>query len=131
VAKDSQHRPGSTDTSADAPWAVEDYTSQGGRSLVREFIESLTGRNKADAIALIELLGERGNSLRPPHSRSLGEGLFEMRGKAVLIFYLFRSNRRIVLLSGVVKRRRSIPLKVPVHARALQREVLARETEVS
>lgn len=129
MAKDSQDSPASTDRAADSPWAVEDYTSPGGGSPVRKFIEGLTGRDKAEAIALIKLLGERGSSLRPPHSKCLGEGLFELRGKAVRMFYLFRSNRRIVLLTGTVKRRRSIPRKVLAHARALQKEALTSDEE--
>jgi hypothetical protein len=114
---------------ANAPWLVEEYRTVGGRSLIRDFIEGLNARNKVEAIALIKLVEERGNTLRPPHSKSLGEGLYELRGKVVRIFYLFRPNRRIVLLDGLVKRRRSIPEKDLEHARALQRKVLESEPD--
>jgi len=44
-------------------------------------MQSLEGRNQAEAIALVKLLEERRNSLRRPQSAALGEGLFELRGK--------------------------------------------------
>jgi len=58
-----------------------------------------------------------------PHSRSLGEGLNELRGKQVRIFYVFRPQRRIVLLDGMVKKRDDIPAAVLKRLRQLQREV--------
>jgi hypothetical protein len=114
---------------ANAPWLVEEYRTAGGRGLIRDFIEGLNARNKVEAIALIKLVEERGNALRSPHSKSLGDGLFELRGKEVRIFYLFQPNRRIVLLDGLVKRRHSIPAKDLEHARALQRKVLESEPD--
>jgi hypothetical protein len=112
-----------------SPWLIEEYKTAGGRSLIRDFIEGLHERNKVEAVALIRLVEERGNTLRPPHSKSLGEGLYELRGKEVRIFYLFRPSRRIVLLDGLVKKRQSIPAKDLEHARALQRKVRENEPD--
>lgn len=111
------------------PWFIEEYKTAGGRSLIRDFIEGLNERNKVEAVALIRLVEERGNTLRPPHSKSLGEGLYELRGKEVRIFYLFRPNRRIVLLDGLVKKRQRIPAKDLEHARTLQRKVRENEPD--
>ena len=72
---------------------------------------------------MIQFLSERGNTLRLPHSRSLGEGLNELRGKQVRIFYVFRPQRRIVLLDGMVKKRDDIPDMVLKRLRQLQRDV--------
>ena len=56
----------------------------------------------ADYAHLVELLAEHGPDLRMPHSRAMGDGLFEIRprgregiGRA---FYCFRLGRRIVVL---------------------------------
>jgi phage-related protein len=61
------------------------------------------------AAALIEYLQTSGNELREPRSKSLGNGLFELRGKQVRIFYVFRPGNRIVLLDGMLKKRTDIP----------------------
>ena len=84
---------------------------------------ALMNNEKVEAFALIQLLSERGNTLRLPHSRSLGEGLNELRGKQVRIFYVFRPQRRIVLLDGMVKKRDDIPAAVLKRLRQLQRDV--------
>lgn len=104
-------------------WTIEDFTTPGGEQPVRTFLSDLQEQDKAEAFALIKLLSERGNMLRLPHSRSLGEGLHELRGKQVRIFYVFRSQRRIVLLDGMLKKRKDIPASVLKRLRRIQRKV--------
>ncbi|MGH7860545.1 MAG: type II toxin-antitoxin system RelE/ParE family toxin, partial [Candidatus Binatia bacterium] len=67
----------------------------------------------------IKLLQERGNTLRQPESKALGEGLFELRGTQVRMFYVFRPGRRAVLIDGIVKKRRDIPADVLERMRKL------------
>jgi hypothetical protein len=74
----------------------------------------------------VKLLEERGNSLRRPQSGALGEGLFELRGKEVRIFYMFLANRVAVLLDGEIKKRDDIPPKTLARVRAYQRKTLRR-----
>jgi hypothetical protein len=62
-----------------------------------------------------------------PHSKSLGEGLFELRGRQVRIFYVFRPDRRTVLLDGMIKKRGDIPTAVLRRLRRFQRELDAAE----
>jgi hypothetical protein len=45
-------------------WAVEEYVTAGGKNLMLEFLKGLIGEPKAETIALIRLLKERGNLLR-------------------------------------------------------------------
>ena len=91
------------------------------------FIGDLGGRDKAEAIALIKLLEEHGNNLRRPHSGALDDGLFELRGKQVRIFYMFLPGRTIVLLDGEIKKRNDIPKKTLERVRGYQKHVLARK----
>ncbi len=93
-------------------WTIHEYATLGGEKPVLSFLQGLEGRNKRDAIALIQLLRERGNQLRPPHSKAVETGLFELRGHQVRIFYMFRPGRRIVLLDGMVKKQDEIPDEV-------------------
>lgn len=71
------------------PWTIDAYATAAGERPVQVFIEGLDERDKAEAIALIKLLEEQGNGLKRPHSRALGSGLFELRGRQVRIFYMF------------------------------------------
>lgn len=92
-------------------WEISDFQTDAGSFPVRRFLSRLTQDEKANAIALIQLLRERGNMLRRPHSGSLGNGLFELRDvdSGVRIFYTFLPGRRAILLGGIVKKRGDIP----------------------
>lgn len=106
-------------------WLIDEYRDASGKSHIRKFLSNLKGRDKVEAWALIKLLGERGNQIRPPKSGTLGEGLFELRGHQVRIFYMFRPGRRITLLDGIVKKQDKIPSKVLERMRKYQREISA------
>jgi phage-related protein len=67
----------------------------------------------ADYARLIELLMEHGPNLRLPHSRSMGEGLFELRprgrsgiGRAM---YCFLVGKRVVVVHALVKKTQQTP----------------------
>jgi hypothetical protein len=108
---------------------VEEYITPGGRNLALHFVTGLAGRNKAEAIALLELLEERGNTLGLPHSKALGGGLFELRGQEVRLFYTFRPGRRITLLDGMIEKRGDIPPKVLERLRGFVAQVKARDAK--
>ena len=111
-------------SSGPAPWTLERFVLDSGESPVRAFLEGLGGRDRVDALALLKLLAEQGNALKMPHSKPLGERLFELRAGPVRLFYAFRPGRRIVLLDGMVKKRHEIPpgvlTRVRRHLRALE-----------
>lgn len=108
-----------------AKWTLDEYAAPGGVKPVLTFLSALERRRKTDGAALLQLLRERGNTLRQPHSRALGRGLFELRGHEVRIFYMFRPGRRVVLLDGMVKKRDEIPERVLQRVRAMYRAVQA------
>ena len=108
-------------------WTVDAYETEQGERPALGFLQGLEGRNQSEAVALVKLLRERGNSLRRPQSGALGEGLFELRGKEVRIFYMFLPNRVAVLLDGEIKKRDDIPAKTLERVRGYQREVMRRK----
>lgn len=64
---------------------------------------------------LVELLMEHGSNLRLPHSRSMGDGLFELRphgrsgiGRAM---YCFLLGRRVVVVHAFIKKTQQTPDK--------------------
>ena len=113
---------------AEAPaWTIEDYIRESGERPVRTFISGLSDPDRVDTAALIKVLAERGNRMRRPESGALGDGLFELRGHQVRIFYMFRPGWRIILLCGIVKKRGTIPPDALTLARKYQRDVQRRE----
>ena len=91
-------------------------------------IESWPADILANYARILELLMEHGPNLRLPHSRALGEGLFELRpkGKAGIgrAFYCFLSGRRALILHAFVKKSRQTPDRELKMARKRMKGVL-------
>ena len=62
----------------------------------------------ADYARLVELLMEHGPSLRLPHSRAMGDGLFELRpgGRSGIgrVFYCYLATQWIMVVHAFVKK---------------------------
>ena len=99
-------------------WKIEEYTAPNGEKPVLTFLMGLQGKNKREAIALLQLIAERGNLLRPPQSKVVETGLLELRGHQVRIFYVFRPGQRVILLDGMVKKQDEIPESMLKRVRA-------------
>ena len=82
----------------------------------------------ADYARLVELLVEYGPGLRLPHSRALGEGLFELRprGRSGIgrAFYCFLVGKRVVVVHAFVKKTQQTPDKELKLARTRAKELL-------
>lgn len=67
---------------------------------IRKFIKSLDERSGADIDKLIMLLYKCGNEIRMPYSKSIGNGLFELRKlgkKQIRVIYCFHEGEAIIL----------------------------------
>ena len=82
---------------------------------VLETIESWPAEILADYAKLVELLLDHGPSLRMPHSRSMGEGLFELRPKGRegigRAFYCFLSGKKISIIHAFIKKSEETPVR--------------------
>lgn len=71
----------------------------------------LAVRDFASVLPHVERLADRGNSLRMPASRALGDGLFELRFDVLRvpwrITYFFATDHRVVLLTVFHKQRQN------------------------
>lgn len=69
----------------------------------------------ADYVRLTELLMEVGPNLRMPHSRAMGDGLFELRprGREGIgrVLYCYIDGQRIVILHAFIKKTQETPEK--------------------
>ena len=111
------------ETGQPVPWTIGEYATPRGEKPILSFLNSLSIEDQAQAAALIKLLQERGNTLHEPESKALGGGLFELRGRQVRIFFVFRPGRRAVLIDGIVKKRKDIPADVLKRMRKLADEI--------
>ena len=81
----------------------------------------------ADYAHLVELLAEYGPNLRLPHSRAMGDGLFELRprGRSGIgrAFYCFLVGRRVVVVHAFIKKTQQTPDKELKTARTRMKEI--------
>jgi phage-related protein len=81
----------------------------------------------ADYARLVELLIEHGPQLRLPHSRALGQGLFELRprGRSGIgrAFYCFLIGQRVIVVHAFVKKTQQTPDKELKLARKRMKEL--------
>ncbi len=90
-------------------WELRYYLDSRGGNPVEEFIKGLPEEDRAFVRARIGFLGELGNRVREPHSKSLGRGLFELRTRSRRILYCFKPGNVIVLLHGFTKKTQKTP----------------------
>jgi phage-related protein len=68
---------------------------------------------RAKIFRLLELLEQKGNTLREPYSKSLDDGIFEIRTKQgnniTRVLYFFYIGNKIILTNGFVKKSQKTP----------------------
>ena len=92
---------------------VEFYDTEDGRIPTQEFLDSLEPKMNAKMVGLMEILEEKGYSLREPYSAPLEDGIFELRAiqgsnisRALFFFYV---EGRIVITHGFIKKTQKTP----------------------
>lgn len=94
-------------------WEITLYKDENGNIPVNDFIFAQSTKMKAKILREIDLLEEFGIRLRLPHSRSLGDSLYELRisseGNISRIIYFHYTRNSFVLLSGFTKKQRELP----------------------
>jgi hypothetical protein len=91
---------------------------------VADWYGGLTVRGMAQADRVVDMLAQRGNLLRMPQSRALGDGLFELRftceDVARRITYTFEPDRKVFTLTTFRKQRQNEQREVDRARRALR-----------
>ena len=92
---------------------VEYYEKEDGTYPAEEFILSQDVKMRAKLFRLLELLEEKGNTLREPYSKSLDDGIFEIRAKQgsniTRVLYFFYIGNKIILTNGFIKKSQKTP----------------------
>ncbi len=94
-------------------YEVEYYERENSERPAEEFILSQDKKMQAKIFMALELLEEMGPLLREPFSKSLGDGIFEVRAQVASdisrVLYFFVVGRKIILTSGFVKNTQKTP----------------------
>ena len=106
-------------------WSIEYYSAE-----VEKKILSLPSGLLARYLRLTDLMLEFGSNLGMPHTKSLGEGLIELRVKSkegiARVFYCTMVGSRIVMLHLFIKKSNKIPKKEIQIAKNRMKEVLGK-----
>ena len=89
------------------------YENENGKCPVKEFIDTLTPKMRSKMIGMLEILQDNGYELREPYSKSLNDGIFEIRCKVgtdiTRVLYFFYCGGNIVLTNGFIKKTPKTP----------------------
>ncbi len=92
---------------------VEYYEKSDGTYPAEEFILSQDIKMQTKLFRLLELLELKGNKLREPYSKSLSDGIFEIRAiqgnNITRVLYFFVVGKKIILTNGFVKKTQKTP----------------------
>ena len=112
-------------------FSIEFYETNAGRCPVRDFLDKLKESDPGDFAAVLAGIAKLRNREyhRPPLSKNVGDDLFELRHVGRLntrLLYFFMKGRRIILLHGIRKKTRALPLRERQVALQRKRDWLAR-----
>ena len=85
------------------------FIDENGSKPVKEFIDSLAGKEQAKVYAYIAELKNQGHNLRRPMADYLRDGIYELRPRDNRIFYFFYLRDRAVLVHAIMKHVKKIP----------------------
>lgn len=96
-------------------FTVAFYEKSDGTKPALEFLQSLDVRMRAKMLRTIDLLQSLGFDLREPYSKSLGDGIFELRvqfgNNISRVLYFFVVGKRVILTNGFIKKTQKTPIK--------------------
>ena len=114
-------------------FSVEFYKNEKGEKPAKEFILSQNAKMKAKLFATIDLLEEYGNELKMPHSKPIGDGIFEIRAKIgsdiTRVLYFFYYEGRIIMTNGFAKKTQKTPQEQIEKAKKYRQMFLERENQ--
>ena len=95
-------------------WTIRYLDSRKRSASVELWLDSLSDAQLKFIAKEIQLLQHCGNTLRLPHSKSLGKGLFELRERkyGYRIYYSFSANKTIILLHAGDKTSQKTDIKI-------------------
>lgn len=106
----------STDGAKLSNWEIEYWIKDKKFSPLEEWLNHRTHEQFKYIAKEMALLAQCGNKLRLPHSRALGDGLFELRERnyGYRIYYTFLPDKKIILLQAGDKKTQKKDIKIAI-----------------
>lgn len=100
-----------------ANWNIEYWDNKNKNASIEAWFDSLTKEAFTSVAKELKLLEMCGNTLRLPHSRALGSGLFELRDRkfGYRIYYTFFKNHLVILLHAGEKKSQQKDIQIARH----------------
>lgn len=112
-------------------FSVEYYETEDGQRPAEEFILAQDFKMQAKLFMMLEFLEEKGPALREPYSKSLEDGIFEIRAKhgsdITRVLYFFFVGRKVILTNGFVKKTQKTPKREIERAKRYRADYQLRE----
>lgn len=112
---------------------IEFYETEQGIQPAKEFLLSLDTKMRAKMVNTISILQDNGYELRELYSKSLSEGIFELRARVgsdiTRVLYFFYVDSRIVLTNGFIKKTNKTPIKEIEKAKKYRADYLKRKED--
>lgn len=103
-------------------WSIEIYDDR-----VKEELETLPTSIKVSVYRILELLECFGNEVKEPHTKSLGDGLFELRAKGkegiARVFFTFKQDKIIIVFHCFIKKAQKTPKNELLKARKILKTI--------
>lgn len=95
-------------------WQIRYWVNSAGKSPFEKWFINLDHDQRNSVTKELIMLGLAGNCLRMPHSKALGDGLFELRERryGYRIYYGFHGNSIIIVLAAGDKKTQEKDIKV-------------------
>lgn len=111
---------------------VEFYEDDHGSSPSYDFVMNMENRKlQAKIVGSLEVLADKGGSLREPYSKHLEDGIFELRCRVAhdiaRLLYFFDEGKVVVVTNGFVKKTQKTPAKEIRLAKSLRADYLKRK----
>lgn len=110
------------------------YDKPNGEEPAKEFLLSLDVKMRAKMLRTIEMLQNNGYDLREPYSKSLGDGILELRAKVgsdiSRVMYFFVVGRKAILTNGFIKKTQKTPKEEIARAKSYRDEYLSRKGDL-
>ena len=83
-------------------WNIEYWDEENGKSPIKKWLYDLPKEHFIKVTKEIRLLEIIGNKVKPPHSKALGDKLFELREQkyGYRIYYGFKESKIIIILTA-------------------------------
>ena len=107
------------------------YEKEDGTEPAKEFIKRLDKKMQAKMLRTIEMLQNNGYELREPYSKSVSEGILELRAKVgsdiSRVMYFFVIGKTAVLTNGFIKKTQKTPKEELERAKRYRADFLGRK----